>query len=98
MHSYRPGEVTITATYKDNDSIKAFYSMQIRQTKGYLSAELLDSVGANQANKLMIVAHPDDEVLGAGATILKLQKGGHTVAVATMSNHAAARANISGSS
>ena len=46
-------------------------------------------------NYLVVVAHPDDEVLGAGATILKLQKEGHTVAIATMSNHAAARANIS---
>jgi len=46
-------------------------------------------------NYLVVIAHPDDEVLGAGATILKLQLEGHNVAVATMSNHAAARANIS---
>ena len=44
---------------------------------------------------LVVVAHPDDEVLGAGATIYKLIKEGHEVAVATMANHAAARANIS---
>lgn len=44
---------------------------------------------------LVVVAHPDDEVLGAGATIYKLIKEGHQVAVATMANHAAARANIS---
>lgn len=46
-------------------------------------------------NYLIVVAHPDDEVLGAGATIPKLVKAGHRVAVATMANHAAARANIS---
>lgn len=46
-------------------------------------------------NYLVVVAHPDDEVLGAGATIHKLIKEGHRVAVATMANHAAARANIS---
>lgn len=46
-------------------------------------------------NYLIVVAHPDDEVLGAGATIYKLIKKGHKVAVATMANHAAARANIS---
>lgn len=46
-------------------------------------------------NYLIVVAHPDDEVLGAGATIHKLIKEGHKVAVATMANHAAARANIS---
>lgn len=44
---------------------------------------------------LIVVAHPDDEVLGAGATICKLIRDGHSVAVCTMANHAAARANIS---
>jgi len=46
-------------------------------------------------NYLTIVAHPDDEVLGAGATIRKLVDEGNKVAVCTMANHAAARANIS---
>ena len=46
-------------------------------------------------NYLVVVAHPDDEALGAGATIHKLIQQGHKVAVATMANHAAARANIS---
>lgn len=46
-------------------------------------------------NILFVVAHPDDEALGAGATIHKLVKEGHRVAVLTMANHAAARANIS---
>ncbi len=44
---------------------------------------------------LVIVAHPDDEVLGAGATIRKLIVEGNDVAICTMANHAAARANIS---
>lgn len=46
-------------------------------------------------NYLVVVAHPDDEVLGAGATIIKLIEEGNNVAVATMANYAAARANIS---
>ena len=46
-------------------------------------------------NYLVVVAHPDDEVLGAGATIYKLIKEGHKVAIATMANHAAARKDIS---
>ena len=46
-------------------------------------------------NYLIVVAHPDDEFLGAGATIHKLISAGHAVAVCTMANHAAARANIS---
>ena len=44
---------------------------------------------------LVIVAHPDDEVLGAGETIHRLVSDGHSVAVAIMATHAAARANIS---
>lgn len=46
-------------------------------------------------NVLFAVAHPDDEVLGAGATIQKLTREGHKVAVVTMASHAAARTNIS---
>jgi len=46
-------------------------------------------------NYLIVVAHTDDEVLGAGATIHKLIKKGHNVAIVTMVIHAAARANIS---
>lgn len=46
---------------------------------------------------LFVVAHPDDEVLGAGATINKLIKEGHDVAICVMSGHAAARANLSDS-
>ena len=46
---------------------------------------------------LVVVAHPDDEVLGAGATIHKLIQEGNEVAVATMANHAAARAHLSDS-
>lgn len=46
-------------------------------------------------NYLFVVAHPDDEVLGAGATIHKLVSEGHKVAVAIMVGKAAARANLS---
>ena len=44
---------------------------------------------------LIVVAHPDDECLGAGATIHRLTREGNPVAVATMANQAAARANLS---
>ena len=46
-------------------------------------------------NILFIVAHPDDEVLGAGATIWQLVMKGHKVAVATLVNQAGARKNLS---
>lgn len=43
-------------------------------------------------NYLIVVAHPDDEVLGAGATIKKLTQEGHTVDLCIMSALAEARA------
>ncbi len=43
-------------------------------------------------NYLVVVAHPDDEVLGAGATIHKLTQEGHTVDVCIMCTEAKARA------
>ena len=43
-------------------------------------------------NYLIVAAHPDDEVLGAGATIHKLTQRGHKVDVCIMSAQAAARA------
>lgn len=46
-------------------------------------------------NYLVVVAHPDDEVLGAGATIHKLISEGNNVAICIMANGAEARANIS---
>jgi len=42
---------------------------------------------------LLIVAHPDDEVLGAGATIYKLSANSNNVSVAVMSMDARARKN-----
>lgn len=44
---------------------------------------------------LFVVAHPDDEVLAAGATIHKLIGAGNEVAVATLVNRVAARFNLS---
>ena len=46
-------------------------------------------------NYLVVVAHPDDEILGAGATIHKLISKGHNVAVAIMVSQAAARKDLS---
>jgi LmbE family N-acetylglucosaminyl deacetylase len=44
-------------------------------------------------NYLIVAAHPDDEVLGAGATIRKLTSAGQTVDICIMSSEARARAN-----
>ncbi|WP_313163890.1 PIG-L deacetylase family protein [Sedimentibacter sp.] len=44
-------------------------------------------------NYLIVVAHPDDEVLGAGATMYKLSKEGHSVNVCILSGKVKARNN-----
>ena len=46
-------------------------------------------------NYLLVVAHPDDEVLGAGASLYKLIQQGHNVALCIMVGKAGARANLS---
>lgn len=46
-------------------------------------------------NYLIVVAHPDDEVLGCGATVKKLIDSGHNVAICIMVGQAAARQNLS---
>lgn len=46
-------------------------------------------------NYLIVVAHPDDEVLGAGATIHKLINEGNNVAVSIMVSKASARKDLS---
>ncbi len=45
---------------------------------------------------LFIVAHPDDEVLGAGATIYKLAREGHSVVIGILSGDVSARRNRPG--
>lgn len=47
--------------------------------------------GGIEMNYLIVVAHPDDEVLGAGATMYKLAQEGHTVNVCILSGEVNAR-------
>jgi len=48
-------------------------------------------MGFNHMSYLVVVAHPDDEVLGAGATIYKLAQEGHSVNVCILSGEVNAR-------
>lgn len=44
-------------------------------------------------NILAVVAHPDDEILGCGATLLKLRQQGHRIFTAVLCSQADARAD-----
>lgn len=44
----------------------------------------------------MVAAHPDDEVLGAGATMYKLAQEGHSVNVCILSGEVKVRAHQPG--
>ena len=43
---------------------------------------------------LVVVAHPDDEVLGMGGTIKKLTNNGHKIKIVIMATGIAARRSI----
>jgi LmbE family N-acetylglucosaminyl deacetylase len=58
------------------------YSLVKNNTKGRLDINM---------NYLVVVAHPDDEVLGAGASIYKLTKEGNHVSVCILSGEVTAR-------
>lgn len=74
--AHRPGEVTIVATSQENKNICAKYELQVKKTTGYLSNELLNRIGGSEATKLMVVAHPDDDILWGGG---HLSEGGWLV-------------------
>lgn len=56
-----------------------------------LNIVAIDKKGVIKMNYLVVVAHPDDEVLGAGATMYKLSQEGHNVNVCILSGEVKAR-------
>lgn len=53
--------------------------------KGFITSEMLDALDIDNSDKLMIVAHPDDETLWGGA---HLAEGGYLVVCLTNANNA----------
>lgn len=66
----RPGLTTLTAVAKDNGK-KVTHQLYISKSTSYLTKEMLNMAGINECNKLMIVAHPDDETLWGGGHLLR---------------------------
>lgn len=68
----RPIEsVDITATSADNKDISCTWNLKFTLNNGFLSNSSLDSLNLSSINKVMFVAHPDDELLWGGAHLLE---------------------------
>ena len=65
----RPGNSIITVSGLDNKSIQI--NVIAISNKGFLRDYTLDLYKANEFNKIMIVVHPDDEILWGGAALYK---------------------------
>lgn len=68
----RPIEnVDITATSADNKNLTCTWHIKITATNGFISKSTLDNLNLTVIDKVMIVAHPDDETLWGGAHLLQ---------------------------
>lgn len=67
----RTGYATITAKSKTNNNVYAKIRIYILEKNGELTRERLDSINLDDVNKLMIVAHPDDETFWGGGHLLE---------------------------
>ncbi len=68
----RPIEkVTITATSMDNKQISCSLTLKITATNGFIKKSTLDDLDLTTIDKVMFVAHPDDETLWGGAHLLE---------------------------
>lgn len=66
----RPGKATITVKTKSQKKTSSF-DLEIIATKGFLSNDILGKINLDGTNKLMIVAHPDDETLWGGRHLVE---------------------------
>lgn len=65
----RPGNATIVCT-ADNGKKKKQLKVIIKSDNGLIDQSMLETSGISSCNKLMIVAHPDDETLWGGGHLL----------------------------
>lgn len=65
----RPGMVSVVCT-GDNGKKKKQINVTVKSDNGLINESMLEMSGINSCNKLMIVAHPDDETLWGGGHLL----------------------------
>ena len=66
----RAGRAIITATSKNNPKKSAEITIDVYEKNGELTKNQLDALDLSQVDKLMIVAHPDDETFWGGGHLL----------------------------
>lgn len=70
IEALRPGAATITIKSKDgNASTKV--KLNISKKEAYLTNDILKNAGIDECDKVMFVAHPDDESLWGGGHLLQ---------------------------
>lgn len=68
----RPIEaVDITAVSADNKNVSCTWKLKITLTDGFITKSILDSLDLTVMDKVMIVAHPDDETLWGGSHLIQ---------------------------
>ena len=86
VKTIRPGTVYIVLRTKNKKEIAMVKIVSIIK-KGFVTDKLLKSYGADDCDKLMIVAHPDDEALWGGAHL----KEGNWFVVCMTNNYTQSR-------
>lgn len=67
----RPIEsVDITATSEDNKNISCTWNLKITLSDGFLTTSILNNLDLTVIDKVMIVAHPDDETLWGASHLI----------------------------
>lgn len=70
--AHRPIEtVDITATSADDKKLSCTWTLKITLTDGFITQKMLDDLDLATINKVMFVAHPDDESFWGGGHLLE---------------------------
>lgn len=70
IKAIRPG-ITIINMISEDGNTKEKFKLNISRKKAYLTNEILKTAGIDECNKVMFVAHPDDESLWDGGHLLE---------------------------